>query len=211
MKRIHLYGYLKDNFGPYLDFEVNNPQQALSGLIRQIKGFREALAPGQFQVIRGSKYNGLYLTEESMYLKFGKDNDLHIIPVIAGAKDNILGVVSIVLGVALIGIGIGGAILAGGLGAAAIPLGALGGISFGTLVATGVGLLAAGVSVALSPRPELAPDTNEKLREKADDRPSFLFDGPVNRTSQGGPVPIVYGRMRVGSIVISSGLQNEVI
>jgi len=35
---------------------------------------------------------------------------------------------------------------------------------------------------------------------------SYNFNGAQNTTSQGGPVPLLYGRMRVGSTVISSGI-----
>jgi predicted phage tail protein len=33
---------------------------------------------------------------------------------------------------------------------------------------------------------------------------SFIFSGPINSTSQGGPVPIVYGTCLVGSTIIAS-------
>lgn len=33
---------------------------------------------------------------------------------------------------------------------------------------------------------------------------SFIFSGPVNSTSQGGPIPIVYGTCLVGSTIIAS-------
>lgn len=43
-------------------------------------------------------------------------------------------------------------------------------------------------------------------RENATKQDSFIFDGPVNSTEQGHPVPVVYGRMRVGSVVASAGI-----
>ena len=46
-------------------------------------------------------------------------------------------------------------------------------------------------------------------REAPAQRPSFVFDGAVNTSEQGGPVPLVYGTMRTGSVVISSGLVSE--
>lgn len=46
-------------------------------------------------------------------------------------------------------------------------------------------------------------------REKPEERPSFLFDGPTNTSTQGLPVPLVYGRMRAGSMVVSSGIAAE--
>ena len=44
-------------------------------------------------------------------------------------------------------------------------------------------------------------DENEKLNT-----PSYLFNGAVNTTAQGHPVPIGYGRLIVGSAVISASI-----
>lgn len=45
-------------------------------------------------------------------------------------------------------------------------------------------------------------------RNPPDQRTSYLFDGAVNTVAQGGPVPIIYGRMRVGSVVVSAGINS---
>jgi len=51
------------------------------------------------------------------------------------------------------------------------------------------------------------PTTNNN--EPVDQRKSNLFDGAVNNVSQGGPIPLVYGRFRVGSTTISSDVTTE--
>jgi len=38
---------------------------------------------------------------------------------------------------------------------------------------------------------------------------SYLFSGPVNTAAQGVPIPLGYGRLRVGSTVISASLRNQ--
>lgn len=38
---------------------------------------------------------------------------------------------------------------------------------------------------------------------------SYSFSGAQNVTSQGGPVPVLYGEMLVGSTVISSAIQSQ--
>ena len=38
---------------------------------------------------------------------------------------------------------------------------------------------------------------------------SYLFSGPVNTAAQGIPIPIGYGRLRVGSSVISASLRHQ--
>ena len=42
-----------------------------------------------------------------------------------------------------------------------------------------------------------------------ENKPSYNFNGPVNTTAQGHPVPLCYGRMIVGSAVISAGLETR--
>ncbi|MCY3971102.1 MAG: phage tail protein [Acidobacteria bacterium] len=50
------------------------------------------------------------------------------------------------------------------------------------------------------------PDT-EHLAEDGQRR--TLFSGPVNSVAQGGAVPLIYGRMRVGSTVVSGGVTPD--
>lgn len=46
-------------------------------------------------------------------------------------------------------------------------------------------------------------------RDRPDQRPSFIFRGPTNVIEQGTPVPLVYGKMRTGSVVVSAGIISE--
>lgn len=52
-----------------------------------------------------------------------------------------------------------------------------------------------------------APIANNN--EPADQRKSYLYDRPENVTSVGGPIPLVYGRFRVGSTVISTQVDTD--
>jgi predicted phage tail protein len=70
----------------------------------------------------------------------------------------------------------------------------------------GLAMFASGILQMLSPTPEI-PDYSG--REKPDSRPSYLFDGPVNTTEQGGPIPLIYGEVLVGSTIISTSLDVE--
>jgi predicted phage tail protein len=63
----------------------------------------------------------------------------------------------------------------------------------------GVGLMVGSVIEMLTPKPKM-PDTSERK-----DKTSYYFDGPVNTTAQGVPVPLIYGHnVRVGSHAISA-------
>lgn len=73
-----------------------------------------------------------------------------------------------------------------------------------TIIILGLTLVLAAVSVVsilLMPKP---PKPGDRERDTKTD--SYVFDGPTNVTEQGHPVPVVYGRMRVGSVVASSGI-----
>jgi predicted phage tail protein len=53
----------------------------------------------------------------------------------------------------------------------------------------------------------VSPQPKSQNFEPVDRKPSFLFYGAVNASTQGTAVPLVYGRMRVGSVVISAGVE----
>ena len=55
------------------------------------------------------------------------------------------------------------------------------------------------------------PPSPVKPNERPENKPSYIFDGPVNTIAAGHPVPILYGEMYVGSAVISAGIISEEI
>jgi predicted phage tail protein len=69
----------------------------------------------------------------------------------------------------------------------------------------GASLILTGVAQMISPQPELGFNTGKEAARLE----SFTFSGIVNTSKQGLPVPIAYGRVFVGSAVISSGLDVD--
>jgi predicted phage tail protein len=63
-----------------------------------------------------------------------------------------------------------------------------------------LGLLV-GASLLLSPKPKKPTGADSNKNE------NYIFSGPENVTEQGVPVPLVYGRCFVGSVVVSAGLE----
>lgn len=127
--------------------------------------------------------NNVFSTE--LVCKYEKLKKIDIVPVIEGAGDDILGIFTLVLGVVLIATGIF-APLSIGLKAA--------------FIIGGVALLAGGIASLLMKPPEF-----EDFREiEKKGRTSYLFNGPQNTTNEGGPIPIGYGRLIVGSQVVAS-------
>lgn len=70
----------------------------------------------------------------------------------------------------------------------------------GGLLVTGILF---GVSLLFSPKQKKTFDPQE---DTAKDASNYMFAGPENVTVQGVPVPLVYGRAIVGSVVVSAGL-----
>ena len=53
-----------------------------------------------------------------------------------------------------------------------------------------------------------ANPTSSSSGEKANNLPSYLFGGQVNTMRQGGAIPLLYGKMIVGSQMISAGIST---
>ncbi|WP_416740186.1 hypothetical protein ACM1ZW_03960 [Pseudomonas sp. NFX71] len=60
----------------------------------------------------------------------------------------------------------------------------------------------------LSPVPK-SPSQQEQAT--TENKPSYLFNGAFNSTQQGLPVPVIYGKMLVGSSVVAVGTWAEAI
>ena len=215
MRTVYLHGHLKEQFGEKFQFDAPNAQQIIGAMVRQIKGFGEALKPGEYQCIYGSQEKGMVLDEKGLYLNFGKTTEFHIVPVIQGAGGRRGGIFKTILGITLVAIGVAGAFLAGGLltpgliGPATAAFGAgIGGISFGTIATVGLALTLTGVSSLLSPKPQVDA---LGIESQEDQTPSTIWNGPINLSAQGQPIALAYGRVAVGSMVISSGISTEVI
>jgi predicted phage tail protein len=73
-----------------------------------------------------------------------------------------------------------------------------------TLVALATTYAVMSIANELAPK----PDTSKGAGPQAQ-LPSFLFSGAVNTNTPGVPVPIVYGKFRTGSVVISVGTDSE--
>ena len=115
---------------------------------------------------------------------------IDIVPVVEGANADILNFLQIIIGVVLIVVGIAAIVLTGGIGT-------MGGIG---LIMIGAGLLIGGIMGLLA-----KPPAFEDFRDiEGGKKVSYLFNGPENVTREGGPVPVGYGRLLVGSQVIAA-------
>ena len=227
MRNVHLHGQLAEKYGPSFRFAVDTPVAAVRLFEANFPGFRRTLYEGHYRVVAGDLAEGLDLDAGGLSMMLGR-NDLHIVPVASGRGSGkgtgkaILGAIIVVTafvlapatGGASAGAAAGAAGAAAGSSAAATGLGATAftifgsAVTYGNIALFGAVLALSGVTQLLSPQ-QVVNDYSE--RETPDQRPSFLYNGPVNTTEQGGIRPLVFGRMLVGSVVISGGLQIEQI
>ena len=127
--------------------------------------------------------------------------DIKIIPVVAGAGN----IGKIIAGIALIGLAIINPAVGFGLG----PQGIAGGFATAsgafnlTALAGNIGILLviSGVAGLLTPTPELPDDESDPIK-------SFSFSGVQQTARSGTAIPIVYGKMLVGSIPISTKIET---
>lgn len=215
MKTIVLHGHLATEFGKEFRFDVQSVAEALQALEANFTGkFYKAIRDGLYQIRR---YTGDTGIEENALKDNLSTKTIHIVPVIKGRKGKGKGIVTAILGVALIAAAVyfapaaagGGGFLGADLGASVVGgSGLFSGVTFGNIALYGVGLALSGVSSIVTPTPKVN-QSNYQNRERPDERPSFLFNGPVNTTEQGGPIMLTYGRIRAGTVVIHAALDVE--
>ena len=198
MREVILHGTLAKKYGKSFKLDIATAADAIRALAANFPSFIEDMRLGSFHVVMGKKIDtGIALDErECGGFNLGAST-LHIAPVVAGSKRS--GVLKAVLGVALLGVAFafsGGALATPLLGGA----GFLGGITYGNLAMIGAAMALSGISSLLSPE--------EKTSEKQD---SFTFGGPGNAYEQGSPIPLVYGRVITGGVLVSAGIDIEPI
>ena len=136
---------------------------------------------------------------------------LDIVPIIKGAgggggNSSTKGILALVLGVILIATGIGaaGGVTFLGMAGAAGGTGAT--VLSAALIGAGIGLAVTGVTLLMMSPPKF--EDFRKIQENGGSKPSYLFDGPSNVIGEGGPVPIGYGRMKIGSQTVEVSVNN---
>ena len=215
MKVVKVYGALRKRLGQCrFEFDVATPVQAIKALCVNFPGLDKWLIDSEkdgvgYRVTISKEKVG----EENvlpLLVPFSEREVFSITPVIAGAGR---GTGMILAGAALIGIAIvsgGAGLFAGGAaGFGATTAGGFAAASFGAKLAIvagnlGIALVLGGIAQALSPQPALNSTLDEAVQLE-----SFTFSNVVNTSKQGMPVPIAYGRLFVGSAVLSSGLDVD--
>jgi len=198
LRKIKLYGELAKFVG-HKEFEVkaDTLRHAVSFLINNFEGVEKYMNPKHYQV----KVGNYAIDESELSYPIGQE-DIHFIPVISGAGR---GFGKILLGAALIaGAFFLPASIPGGPATFSLKAGLGGGFIAKSMVYVGASLALMGVSELLFPLPK-----PPKFESEEDPRLSFSFGGTQQTGRAGTPVPLVYGEIFTGSVVISGGIDTE--
>ena len=189
MRKVKLYGELAKKFGREFMLEVESVAEAVRALSANFPGFEKELMTAHLRgieyVVRADKRD---VTEMELNNSLAPQETIRIAPITVGRKNGgflqtIVGSILIVAGVALVSYG----------------------QKWGKyLIYSGVSLVAGGIIQMLVPVPKTGNPS-----ERPENKPSTYFDGAVNTLAQGHPVPVGYGKLMVGSAVISAGLTVE--
>ena len=180
LKKVKLYGDLADVTGHReFDVAVNSTAQAVSFLINNFPKLESYMANRYYRVLVDEQE----IDTEQLHFPVGQ-SEIKFVPVIQGAGGN-LG--KILLGGALI----------------AVSMGAFGAFGSGA-ISFGASVVLSGVSDMLFPTPKMPEFSSEQ-----DPRLSFSFSGTQQTSRAGTPVPLIYGEIFCGSVVISSSIDTE--
>ena len=197
LRKIKLYGSLRKFVGKtYLEAAVNSPEQAFNFLKANFQGIENHMSKQMYKI----KMGGRVITQE--FLNMRGQGEIKIIPVAVGAGffsfigdvfDTVVDFVGDVVNFAIdYALPIVTTYFTGGLTAALV----VGGLSLATEL--------------LTPEP---PSVNASAVGDTDPsiRGSYNFNGIQNVSNAGVPVPILYGLVYSGSILISSGTDTAQI
>lgn len=190
MTTILLYGQLRQ-FGRSFRLSVRTPAEAIKALCVQIPGFERFLSNAKSRGIEFAVFRDKTNIGESE-LGFAGEGEIRIAPIITGSKkagglQTIIGAVLIVVGLVITG---------GTFGAGAL---------FGSaLITMGASMAIGGVIQMLSPAAK-----GLKTSASPENTPGYAFGSAKNTTASGNPVPLCYGKRRVGGAIISAAIYAE--
>jgi|TARA_R100000479_G_scaffold40320_1_gene18155 predicted phage tail protein len=203
LRKIRLYGHLAEHCGQKV-FEAvaRTPAEAIRFLLCNFPELRSIMNAGHYTVAVGPHTLELGESPHQLGYPLTASDDIRIIPVVTGAN-LFRNLAFIALGAVLIGT----AIATGGVSLGLTGFSAAAAAGTGATLAAvagniGIGLALTGVAGLLSPTVPTPEIDNDPRTNKS-------FSGVQNVGREGVPVPIAYGEVIVGSVVISAGLNVE--
>jgi predicted phage tail protein len=196
MREIVFYGEMAERYGERHRMDIASPAEVVRAFGAQIKGFRQYIIDNSFEIVVIKNGKAIGVEEHTLNFRFGENVEIHFAPAVEGAKKG-MGIGKLLLGIVIAAVAWFAAPAIGGMAAGI----GVGGLTYGNVAMFGLAMAASGVSSLLTQNQKPKPTVQEAQNN------SFMFNGDVNVAEQGGPVPLAYGRCRVGSTVISSGVK----
>jgi predicted phage tail protein len=195
MKTVQLYGDMGERFGCEFVLDILSPAEAVRALCAMVPGFRAYLQErleAPFQVLVDDDDQD----EQGLYAPVSSREVIKLVPLVAGAHGSFG---QVLMGAALI------------LASVYVPgLALWAGASYGTATAIATGVTGLGWGMVLGGVAQmLAKTPNVNAGTLSSDSQTWSFGSPTTTTGQGGSVPLCYGTMRVGGVVISAGITAE--
>ena len=179
MVNVRFYGSLKQ-FGSEFRLDCKTPAEVVQALTSQIPKLRQFIQQGLFTVRVGREYLDNRYLEQGLNQHLKDDSTVHFTPVLKGSKK--AGLFQTIVGAVM------------------VVVGAV--FQQYYLVGAGIAMVAGGVAQMLTKMPPM-PTSKDAERKQ-----STSFSNLSNMAAQGRPMPLAYGRIRVGSLIISQGVET---
>ena len=195
MTQVTLHGILAKEFKKTFSLAIKRPKEVFDAISCTHSNFRNRVVELANQGVHFTLLvDGKKMTTIEELSIVSDNQQIDIVPLVCGAGKAGAIIAIIALGVLTAGAG--------------FAFGLTTGIGFGmtgaTLVNIGVGIAMMGIQMALAPKPKMDRPSADVNSAKQ----SFLFSSKANTAEQGIPVPVGYGRLRVGSAVIQSTIKS---
>jgi predicted phage tail protein len=192
MTTIILHGILAKEFGETFRMKISRAKEALDAINCNRENFIKRI---QDLSMEGLNYafivDGKKLTDLDELNINKEPTEVHLVPLIVGS---------------------GGAALIGAI--FAVAGGTIGGVTSTVFLAGLAGQITAGIAslaismtlqMLLAPKPEAPPQISSTTKAMQE---SFSFSNKANLATQGSPVPVGYGRLKVGAQVVQFTIKS---
>lgn len=193
MTTIKLSGSLAKMFGRAHQRLISTPREVFRALSVTVPGFEKYLNTSKDRGLTYAVMVGKRNISESDLDFPNAGQEIRIVPVIIGSKR--AGVLQTILGAVLVVVGVLGSTIGQAWG---------GGVWGPAAWKIGAAMMVGGVAQMLSPQP-----SGIASKQSADNSASYAFGGVTNTAAQGYPVPLLYGKRRIGGAIISAGIYVE--
>lgn len=190
MAIICLYGNLSQ-FGHKIKLDVKDTAEAVRLLTSQLPKLKALMQKGYYRLRVDKQDTDDKSITQNLTYTLHESSVVHIVPVVQGAKQG-----------GLFGIIAGAVMVVAAFWTGGASMAAWGALQTGMAMAGGA-LMLSGVATMLMPVPKMGDTKSAEQSER-----STSFSSLDNMTPQGRPVPLCYGEIMTGSLVVAQQLET---